>query len=318
MKRKTAEAQAELLPVGNDPPKAKEAPAPAKTKAVAKVVKRAKTGRAVAIAQPRPQESQSIMGIIAAAARDPSFNPDNMRALLDMRKAEKDEDARMAFTTDFIAMQADLPTIRQDGKIEIREKDQQGGRTGRVQQATPYATFNAIMKAVKKPLQKHGFALSFSTEPAADGRILVRGILDHKLGHQRTTVFPLPAETSGSKNNLQGWGSTMSYGKRYATIALLNLTSEAPEDRDTDGNVDKTMQPTKAGGFVETEQKALIARPQFDVLTSRIAAVGLPVERFLTHYGIEKVADLPADLFDAAMKQLADYETNKKAKQANG
>jgi hypothetical protein len=130
-----------------------------------------------------------------------------MRALLDMQKEIMADQAKRDFNAAFIALQADLShvSIRQDGKIEVRKKDSSGERTGAVQQATPYATFNNIMKAIRPLLVKHGFTLSFATEPMGE-RLLVKGLLEG-YGHERTTAFPLPAETSGSKNNVQGWGS---------------------------------------------------------------------------------------------------------------
>ena len=43
----------------------------------------------------------------------------------------------------------------------------------------------------------------------------------------------LPLDTSGSKNGVQAVGSTVSYGKRYAICALLNIST----GDDTDGNI---------------------------------------------------------------------------------
>jgi hypothetical protein len=213
-----------------------------------------------------------------------------MRELLDMQKEIMAEQSKRDFNAAFIALQRELPTIRRDGKIEIREKVA-GERVGRVQQATPYATFNAIMGAIKPLLVKHGFALSFETEPMAE-RLLVKGRLEGH-GHERTTAFPLPAETSGSKNNVQGWGSSMSYGKRYCTIALLNIISEAQEDRDTDGNENKpTLKDAKGGGFVEVPDRPKVTEEQAIALRDLIEWCGVGTRKFVEHYGIKTVADL--------------------------
>ena len=42
--------------------------------------------------------------------------------------------------------------------------------------------------------------------------------------------MPLPLDTSGAKNNIQGMGSTVSYGKRYLLGMLLNLVSKGQDD----------------------------------------------------------------------------------------
>jgi hypothetical protein len=273
--------------------------------------RRKRAGTAVAIAQ-APKEAKNVLAIIADAAANPAVNPGVMRELLDMQKEIMAEQSKRDFNAAFIALQRELPTIRRDGKIEIREKVA-GERVGRVQQATPYATFNAIMGAIKPLLVKHGFALSFETEPMAE-RLLVKGRLEGH-GHERTTAFPLPAETSGSKNNVQGWGSSMSYGKRYCTIALLNIISEAQEDRDTDGNENKpTLKDAKGGGFVEVPDRPKVTEEQAIALRDLIEWCGVGTRKFVEHYGIKTVADLPADLFSAAEKDCKDYHANQQGK----
>jgi hypothetical protein len=279
----------------------------------AATAKRRKASRAVAVHQPQaPKEAKNVLAIIADAAANPAINPTVMRELLDMQKEIMAEQSKRDFNAAFIALQKELPTIRRDGKIEIREKVA-GERTGRVQQSTPYATFNGIMQVIKPLLIKHGFALSFETEPMGD-RLLVKGRLEGH-GHERNTAFPLPAETSGSKNNVQGWGSSMSYGKRYCTVALLNIISEDPADRDTDGNPNKpTLKDAKGGGFVETPDRPKITEEQAIALRDLIEWCGVGTKRFVEHYGIKAVSDLPADMFTAAEKSCKDYHENQQRK----
>jgi len=260
-------------------------------------------------------EPTNFLAIIARAAADPRTDVAKMQALLDMQRQIEDRDAMKAFNAAFVALQRDLPAIKRDGKIEIREKDAAGGRSGKVQQSTPYATFNNIMKVLKPLLERHGFTLSFATEPALDGaRIMVRGFLDHIGGHQRSTAFPLPAETSGSKNNVQGWGSSMSYGKRYCTIALLNIVSEALEDADTDGHIERNMKPAAGGGFAEVEERKTISEEQIIVMRDLVEWCGVPKAKFLEHYTIKKLADLPADLFEVAKKDCQQFHANQQRK----
>lgn len=258
----------------------------------------------------REQQPADFLSLLYQMAIDPRVDVGKMKAGLDMQERLEEREAKKAFTAAFMQLQHDIPAIRRDGKIEIREKDASGQRSGRVQQATPYATFNAIMKAVAKPLKKNGFALSFATEPGADGRIIVRGILDHEGGHQRTTSFPLPAETSGSKNNVQGWGSAMSYGKRYATIALLNIVSEAPEDMDTDGHEGHFKRGTE-GSIVDVEPVRKLSRAQTAELEQVMQDCGVSVRGFCEIYGIKAVAELNDDLFEAAKKRCRDYKAKR-------
>jgi hypothetical protein len=328
----TPQGQQELLPMKDVTPK-KNAAEPAKTKE--KVAPKAaaapppasppaktkkKAGTAVAVHKPQaPAQQKNVLQIIADVASRPDANPTVMRELLDMQKEIMADQAKRDFNAAFIALQAEIPTIRRDGRIEVREKDPRTGSRehGRVQQSTPYATFNAIMTTIKPLLVKHGFALSFETEPMGE-RLLVKGRLEG-YGHERTTAFPLPAETSGSKNNVQGWGSSMSYGKRYCTIALLNIVSEAPEDRDTDGEPNReSLKAAKGGGFVDVPDRPLVSEEQVVKLIENIEWCGVPKATFCKHYGIEKVSDLPADLFDAALKDCKDFHDNRQAKAKHG
>jgi hypothetical protein len=266
---------------------------------------------------PAGPEPTNMLAVIARAAADPRTDVAKMQALLSMQKDIMADDSKRAFNLAFIALQNDLPSVGRDGKIEIRQKDAQGNReNGRVQQSTPYATFNNIMKTIKPLLNRHGFALSFSTEPAGD-RILVKGLLEGH-GHERSTAFPLPAETSGSKNNVQGWGSSMSYGKRYCTIALLNIVSDAAEDADTDGHAGN-FKPAKGGGMAEAPPEVdKVSDEQAISLRDEIEAADVPIKKFLDHYDIVKVADLPANLFEAAKKGCRDYAANREAARRHG
>lgn len=298
--RNQGPSQVKERPAAPQPMNALPASPPAKPKT--------KKSTAVAVHQPQaPVQQKNVLQIIADVAARPDANPTVMRELLDMQKEIMADQAKRDFAAAFLALQKDLPAIRRDGKIEIRAKDQKGERSGPVQQATPYATFNNIMKTIKPLLFKHGFNLSFSTEPMGE-RLLVKGLLEG-YGHERTTAFPLPAETSGSKNNVQGWGSSMSYGKRYCTIALLNIISEAPEDRDTDGAPNReSLRPAAGGGFVDVEERPAISKAQLAEIKIAMDDARVSETNFCKHYGIEKVGDLPADLFDAAKKELADHK----------
>lgn len=258
-------------------------------------------------------DGESFLSVIAAAAADPRCDVSKMQALLEMQRQVEDREAQKEFTRAFIALQKELPPITRDGKIEIFAKDASGQRpaVGRAQQSTPYATFNNIMKEIKPLLAKHGFGLSFATEPVGE-RLLVKGILDGH-GHQRTTSFPLPAETSGSKNNVQGWGSSMSYGKRYCTIALLNIVSEAAEDQDADGHAGN-FKAAKGGGLAEVAADVPPISPaQRDKLVDLITSAHIKEAQFCTKYGIGQIIQLPSNLFDAAVKAIADHQAQKAA-----
>lgn len=272
--------------------------------------------KAVAVAKPKTQalapvkdnKPKTVLEAIFQASQLPNINPDSMRQLLDMQKEVMAEEARLEFIAAFQALKKEMPIINRDGRIEILEKGNDGKRiAGRdaVQQSTPYATFENIMSKIEPIMDRHNFILNFETEPSADGsRILVKGVLTHGRGHVITTTFPLPAETSGSKNNVQGWGSSFSYGKRYATIALLNLRTRAPEDRDTDGHV---VVDHVANGGEASEPEPTVNSSQLFALDKAIQLCGIKAAVFCDAYGISQTQDLPARMFDAAIKRCQDH-----------
>lgn len=311
MSKKTARADApDLLTIEHEEPPRREEARKRERRPAPKV---GAPRRDVAVHEPQPPAPpRSVLAIIAEAASNPAVNPENMRALLDMQKEIVAEERRQAFDAAFIALQADLPVINKDGKIEVRKKDASGERTGALQQATPYATFEAIMDAIQPLLTKHGFGLSFETRSQNDRLLVIGHLIGH--GHERSTEFPLPAETSGSKNNVQGWGSSMSYGKRYCTIALLNIRSRAPQDRDTDGHEGRFV-PARGNALAEEAPPVeRVSQKQADNLREAIEDCGVGTRKFLDHYGIRSVEDLPAALHDAAIKACADFKANRAAR----
>ena len=166
--------------------------------------------------------------------------------------------------------------------------------------------------------------MSFEKEPSTDSsRIIVKGRLAHDNGHERVTAFPLPADVGGSKSNVQAWASSMSYGKRYCTIALLNLTSEAMADADTDGNAvpaktlaGATAKQTIVDDLHDDEKPKGLTLEQSTKLVALIKSSGVGLEKFLDKYQIKAVIDLNPSLYDRAVDACNNYAREVKSKTA--
>lgn len=298
---------------------ARRADAAKKKPGTAVAVDDPKKRQQVAAAAPQAPPDQLLAAIIRASA-DPACDPAKMRELIAIKRELDQDAAKAAFDDAFVAMQAELPSIRRDRRIEVRKKDARGERTGDIQQSTPYATFEAIMTVVKPLLTKHGFSLSFETSPldpvivgdSVMERINVKGILSRK-GHQRTSTFAVRPDNSGSKNPTQAQGSGQSYGKRYVTIALLNIVSHAPEDADTDGR-EGSFAHAKGGDMAETVEVETLSPEELGKLQRKVADCKVPITQVLAHYKIESLADLPSKLLSTAIKQCDDYAENQRRK----
>jgi hypothetical protein len=189
-------------------------------------------GQQVAVHQPALPAPTSMLQVISQAVMDPRCDVEKMRALMDMQERIEERDSKKAFTVAFNALQAELPIINKDGKISHGE-----GTTarGNAKLNTRFATYPNLNRVVGPLLKKHGFTYSTSVEPDPSGAMIVISTLEHVAGHSRTTHFRITADTTGAKNNQQGWGSSQQYGMRYNMIALLNIVTEAREDADNDG-----------------------------------------------------------------------------------
>lgn len=166
-------------------------------------------------------EATAIIQVIERAAMNPDVDIDKMERLLQMQERVMERQAGMDFNAAMASMQTEMPSITERGKIEVK---------GVIR--SHYATLEDIVDTVRPVMQKHGFAISFRVR-TGDTAIEVTGVLMHKSGHREETSMRLPFDQSGSKNNVQSYGSSVSYGKRYVMSALLNITTRGEDD---DGN----------------------------------------------------------------------------------
>jgi hypothetical protein len=236
---------------------------------------------------PALSETAAVLSMIERAARDPAVDIDKLERLM---KLQEDRDAarsRVAFDAAMAEMQPKLPTIDRRGRIEVREKTSSGRRDGDIQQSTPYALWEDINEAIRPILATHGFSLTFRAGRTPEGLVTVTGILAHRDGHREEDTFVLQHDSTGSKNAVQAVGSSNSYGKRYTAINLLNITTRGQDD---DG---------KAAGAPEA-----ITQDQADDLQAMIESVGANKVRFLKHFEIEQISQLPARQYQTAINML--------------
>lgn len=234
----------------------------------------------------REEQSPVVVGadayleMIERAARDPSVDIDKIERLMAMRERMMEKQARAAYSAALAEMQPKLPIVQRRGLIKVPAKDNKSGHE------TPYALWEDINEAIRPHLSLHGFALSFRVRKEAD-RIEVTGVLSHREGHSEETMLSLPMDSTGSKNNVQAIGSSVSYGKRYTAGALLNLTSRGEDD---DG---------AAGGAVGT-----IGDDQIDKIRDLIVEVGADPIKFCAYLKVANIESIPASKYAAAVSAL--------------
>lgn len=151
---------------------------------------------------------------LAALAANPDVSVDKLERLMLMQERMLANQAKAAFDDAFAAMQAELPVIGEKGKTD----------------KGTYAPLEDIVEAVRPILARHGFSLCHETTWPGGGIVKIVGVLSHRQGHERRSEFQSIADSSGSKNAIQGLGSAMSYGRRYTTNDLLNIVTRKQDD----------------------------------------------------------------------------------------
>ena len=133
-----------------------------------------------------------------------------------------------------IAAQAEMPAIHRD-----RENSHFRNR---------YATLDAIVDAVRPVLARHGLAVvSGVTAPHTSeaGTLLAIGVatrLVHTSGEWIESAVVLPI----AKNDPQGAGSAVTYGRRYSLSALLSLATDDDDDGESAVGRDRPAATTSA------------------------------------------------------------------------
>lgn len=207
-------------------------------------------------------ETQAIMQMIERVVLNPEADMDKLDKMLDMQERILNRNAKQAFTADLAAMQSELPLV---------------GKAGEGHNKAKYAKLEDINEAIRPTLQKYGFAVTFRVKQT-DKLLTVIAILSHRLGHSEDTDLMLPLDASGSKNAVQAVGSTISYGKRYALCALLNIST----GDDTDGNL--PPQNTQPQQKLQDRPKTPISDSKFAEVVARIKSGEVNILRLINNH----------------------------------
>ena len=201
--------------------------------------------------------SGGLLAQVVDAARNPAIDADKMKAMADLAIQLQDREMQQQFNRDLNAAIMEMPVITKGGRIVIKDKN-----TGQVIQSTAFAKFEDLDRVVKPIARRNNIGYNFDTGGDAN-RLLCRIILRHTNGYvQESSAMPLPLETSGSKNNVQGAGSSNSYGKRYV---LQNAFAISTEGEDDDGNLGMTIaMPHEREATVMDEARAAHAEGRYE------------------------------------------------------
>ena len=154
-----------------------------------------------------------------------------------------------------------------------------------------YADLASVVDACMPALNEAGIAVIQPTTDDDNGRYVETILIHGESGETLKCRVPLIV----SKNDMQGYGSAVTYARRYG---LMSMAGIAPED--DDGNAATKAAP-KAGEKVEPR---LVTPDQFIKLQDKINEAGVDEAKVLERFGVASLQHFPAIKFDAAMKGL--------------
>jgi len=170
-------------------------------------------------------EEDNMLSLIERLATNPDVDPAKISAILDIKERMMDKKAEQEFNEAFVRLRSKLPIIKKGDIVAYENK-----KTGVMEEAFKFAKWEKVQALIDDIIAEEGFDLTFDSQVHPNGTAVV-AILHHRGGHTRkTSTPPIPIDSGGGKNNVQGVGSSMSYGQRYATKFALNLRFEDDDD----------------------------------------------------------------------------------------
>lgn len=200
-------------------------------------------------------------------------DPEQLGKLMDLQERFERNEAAKQFAAALADFQTRCPIIKRDRSVNM------GGG------GYKYASLEDIMLKIKPLLAECGLSVSFSA--SVDDSGMLTAICTVRCGtHSEPSSITLPVPAEMRVNATQKMGAAMSYAKRYALCAALNITVG---DEDSDG----------AGlGATVTEEQSVVLQDMIDQLDDEAS------RRFFAWAGVDDVANLPANRYDTAFRGL--------------
>jgi hypothetical protein len=128
-----------------------------------------------------------------------------------------------------------------------------------------YADLQAVIDAVKEPLNRHGISFLQAVDKAAgDDLPVIDTILLHESGQHLSTRTPV---FCAKPNDPQAFGSGITYSKRYALQALLGLPTEDDDGNAATANNSNSKTQAKPQAKPEEDVTKLIEQEFFNYST---------------------------------------------------
>jgi hypothetical protein len=175
-------------------------------------------------------------------------------------------------------------------KVQASVEGAVKGKANPAFKGTKYADLRSVWDACREALADNGMSVLQFPGEMVDGRMTLTTQLCHESGEWMRAPLSIPL----SKVDAQGYGSAVTYARRYALAAVVGVCPE-----DDDGNAASAPR----GRQIEAVE-SLISEDQRNILMTMAEQSGADMRGFCTYYKIEALPDLPAARYDHAFALL--------------
>lgn len=167
----------------------------------------------------------------------------------------------------------------------------EGAVKGRVNPAfkSKYADLTSVWEACREQLVGNGLTVVQFPGEMVDNRMTLTTQLSHESGEWMRATLSIPL----TKADAQGYGSAITYARRYALAAVVGVCPE-----DDDGNAASQRGPQKPA------ETATINEDQRNILLTLAQQSSADMKGFCKFFRIEALPELPANDFARAKAML--------------
>lgn len=196
-----------------------------------------------------------MLQIVLRAAADPSIDPARLEKFLQIGRDLQADKAKQQWAVAYRAAKDELDGVRISKRGQIIYE----AKNGKPESVIKFLQYSDIADAIKPILRKYELTASYTyeVETTPPKTVCVLNLL-HSGGHSRDfRSVPLPmVDSGGGKNDVQGAGSVMTYGRRYVIQAAFDIVADGQDD---DGNMGR-------------EQPKPITQEEFETIANIVQA----------------------------------------------
>lgn len=231
-------------------------------------------------------ETHSVIAMLERLARNKDVDVAKMKEARELATDIMTAQRRDAFNVAMAEAQAEMQPVIADAE---------NGET-----KSKYASHANLDRILRPIYTRHGFLLTFNTEPNPAPEMMTFVCFAAAHGFERKYSIDLPVDGKGPKGgNVMSRTHAASSGVTYAMRILLKMVFNIAVDRDDDGNA--------AGRVAKADDRPKLSQEQIDALIDLCDAKGCPHKKFLGHINVDAFKNIPAADYEAHIALLNTY-----------